>query len=398
MIIQPKVRGFVCITAHPKGCEQHILEEIDFVKNQKPIAGGPGRVLVIGGSTGYGLSSRIVPTFSWGAKTIGVFFERPPAPERPATAGWYNSVAFKNAAEKHGFYARNVNGDAFSDEIKTKVGDLIEKDWGQVDLIVYSLASPRRKHPKTGIVYASEIKPIGNVFKGKSIDTDRDMVIDASIEPATPEEIAGTVKVMGGEDWEMWIEYLHKRGLLAKGFRTVAYSYEGPDVTWPVYKNGTIGKAKEDLERAGRAISEQTLDLGGRAFVSFNKAVDSQASAAIPVVPLYNSILLKVMQEHGVHEDIVQQIFRLFADHLAGEKRAEQSDSLRIRIDDLELRSDVQKAVAEIWPKINTENLRELSGFDAYKREFLRLFGFEYEGVAYDADVDLCVDDPDIIS
>ena len=386
------------MTTHPAGCEAHIREEIDYTKNSGPIAGGPRHVLVIGASTGYGLSSRIVPTYAWGAKTIGVFYERLSTESRPGTAGWYNSYFFKKIAREDGHYAENINGDAFSKDIKKKTADLIEKDWGKVDLIVYSLASPRRADPETGEVYSSVIKPIGDTpFAGKSIDTDEEKVIDASIEPATDEQIRQTVKVMGGEDWELWINYLRERGLLADNFRTVAYSYIGPEQTWPVYRDGTIGRAKIDLERAARAIGSNNSDLKGRAFVSVNKAVVSQASAAIPVVPLYISILLKVMEEKGVNESIVQQIYRLYSDHLCGKALAESNDDIRIRIDDLELRPDVQEEIQKIWEKIDTDNLDQLSGFRDYKREFLRLFGFGYDNVDYKARVEAHCEDPDTI-
>ncbi len=397
MIIKPKVRGFVCVTTHPAGCKAHIEEEIAYVKAKGPIANGPKRVLVVGASTGYGLSSRIVPTYAWGAQTIGVFFERPSKEERVGTAGWYNSCYFKETATADGYYARNVNGDAFSHDIKKKVADLIEKDWGGVDLIVYSLASPRRKDPDSDTVYQSAIKPIGSPFSGKSINTDKETVIDASIEPATNEEIEGTIKVMGGEDWELWINYLKERGLLAENFKTMAYSYIGPEVTWAIYRKGTIGKAKEDLERAAKAINESTAAINGNAFISVNKAVVSQASAAIPVVPLYNSILLKVMAEQGVDENIVQQIDRLYREHMYGENPPAIPDDLRVRIDDLELGEKVQAEINRIWPIIDSENLHELSGLERYKLEFLKLFGFGYENVDYDADIDVHIEDPDLI-
>jgi enoyl-[acyl-carrier protein] reductase / trans-2-enoyl-CoA reductase (NAD+) len=398
MIIKPSVRGFVCVTCHPKGCEKHILDEINFIRNAGPITSGAKRVLVIGASAGYGLSSRIVPTYAWGAKTIGVFFERPSTETRLGTAGFYNSYFFKQIAQRDGYYAENINGDAFSNDIKQKTADLIEKDWGQVDLIVYSLASPRRTDPDTGEVYSSVIKPIGGeVFRGKSINTDKETVIDATIETATEEQIASTIKVMGGQDWELWIDYLRKRGLLATNFRTVAYSYIGPQQTWPIYKDGTIGQAKIDLERAASDLSTRHADVGGRAYVSVNKAVVTQASAAIPVVPLYISIMLKVMREMGVDESVAQQIYRLYADHLYGKSLAEQQPGIRIRIDDLELADDVQAAILKIWNIINTENLREVSDFARYREEFLKLFGFGYEGVDYDADVIAHYDDPTLI-
>lgn len=398
MIIKPSVRGFVCVTCHPTGCKKHIEEEIEYIRQSGQIEGGPKNVLVVGASTGYGLSSRIVPTYAWGANTIGVFFERPSTESRAGTAGWYNSYYFKQLAQKDGYYAENVNGDAFSHDIKKKTADLIEKDWEKVDLIVYSLASPRRTDPNTGEVYNSVIKPIGEEpFRSKSINTDKELVTDAIIEPATDEQVHATIKVMGGEDWEMWIDYLNERGLLADDFRTVAYSYIGPKQTWPVYKDGTIGQAKIDLERAARDITAKFSDKKGRAFVSVNKAVVTQASAAIPVVPLYISIMLKVMGEMGVDESVVQQIYRMYADLLYGKKQAEASDDIRIRIDDRELREDVQNAIQDIWDKINSDNLKEVSAFDQYRHEFLRLFGFHYDGVDYNERVETHCEDPTII-
>lgn len=398
MIIKPKVRGFVCVSAHPAGCEAHVREEIEYTQKSGPIEGGPQRILVIGSSTGYGLSSRIVPTYAWGAKTIGVFYERPSVELRAGTAGWYNSYSFKKIAQSDGYYAENVNGDAFSKEIKRKTADLIEKDWGAVDLIIYSLASPRRIDPETGEVYSSVIKPIGNQpFKGKSIDTDKEEVFQALIDPATEDQIKQTIKVMGGEDWELWMTYLKERGLLAENFKTVAYSYIGPKQTWPVYKNGTIGRAKIDLERAAKAITANHKTLNGKAYVSVNKAVVSQASAAIPVVPLYISIMLKVMTEKGVNESIIEQIYRLYSDHMYGKNLAEKAEGNRIRIDNLELSDDVQNAIQKIWDVIDTDNLNELSDFSDYKREFLRLFGFGYENVDYNKKVEIHCDDPDTI-
>ena len=398
MIIKPKVRDFICVTTHPSGCETHIREEIEYVKNSGKIQNGPKNVLVIGASTGYGLSSRIVPTYAWDANTIGVFYERPSTETRGGTAGWYNSYFFKKIATEDGRYAKNINGDAFSKDIKKKTADLIEKDWGKVDLIVYSLASPRRTDPETGEIYSSVIKPVGSTtFTSKSILTDKGKIVEATIEPATDEQVRGTIKVMGGEDWQLWIDYLKERGLLSEGFRTVAYSYVGPEQTWPVYKDGTIGKAKEHLDETARQITAQNEALNGRAFVSVNKAVVTQASSAIPVVPLYIAILFKVMKRKGVHENIIQQIYRLYRDHLCGKQLAENLEDIRIRIDDLELEESVQEEVAEIWEKIDQENLDELADLKGYQKDFLQLFGFEYEGVDYEVDVEPHCDDPEVI-
>ena len=364
-------------------------DEIALAREWK-LSGGPKRVLVIGASTGYGLSSRIVSAFSCGAATVGVFFERPSAKGKPASPGWYNSAAFENAAHEAGLYAKSVNGDAFSNEIKSRVLETIREDLGGVDLVVYSLASPRRTDPETGETYKSVLKPIGEKYTNKTLDTDKEEVRDITIDPAEPEEIEATVKVMGGEDWEIWMRSLHEAGLLAPDAKTVAFSYIGPELTWPIYTNGTIGRAKEDVERASSAISE---NIGCEATVSVNKAVVTQASSAIPVVPLYISLLFRVMKERGLHESCIHQMIRLFHDRLYADA-AETDERGRIRLDDREMREDVQKTVAELWPRVTTENLRELSDYDGYRSEFLALFGFGVDAVDYGADVDVEVSLP----
>jgi enoyl-[acyl-carrier protein] reductase/trans-2-enoyl-CoA reductase (NAD+) len=389
MIIRPKVRGFVCITAHPAGCAAHIQEWIDHVKTRGPIQQGPKRVLVIGASTGYGLASRITAAFGSGAATLGVFYERPSEEDRPATPGWYNSIAVTRAAHAAGLYAKNVNGDAFSDDIKRQTLDLIRADLGQIDLVVYSLASPRRNHPRTGAVHRSVLKPIGCSYTNKTVDTDKGIVSTVEIEPATPEEIADTTAVMGGEDWEMWMNALAEARLLAPGAQSVAYSYIGPEVTWAVYKNGTIGVAKNDLERAGRNIdSLLKLNGGGRAFISVNKALVTQASSAIPVVPLYISILYKIMKAAGTHEGCIEQIYRLFATQMYNGHTPTFDEGGRVRVDDWEMRPEIQAAVRSIWPGVTTENLAELTDIAGYQSEFLKLFGFGLSGVDYEADVE----------
>lgn len=389
MIVQPKIRGFVCITSHPKGCEAHVQEQIDYVKKNGQITDGPRNVLVIGSSTGYGLSSRIAATFGAGAKTIGVFYERPPKDGRPATPGWYNTAAFDRKAREAGIYAGHVNGDAYTAEVKTQTMEAVRKHLGKVDLIVYSLASPRRTHPITGQVHKSALRPIGQDFKNKTVDTDKGVVSDIEIPQATPEEIEDTVAVMGGEDWELWIEALHQENLLAEGATTVAYSYIGPEVTWPVYKNGTIGKAKEDLEKTAARLDALLKVDRGRAFVSVNKAVVTQASSAIPVVPLYISILFKIMKEKGCHEGCIEQISRLFAGQMYNGNALNYDDAGRVRIDDWEMRDDIQQEVARIWPQISTENLAELSDIDGYRADFLKLFGFGLESINYEEPSDL---------
>ncbi len=387
MIIKPRIRGFVCVTAHPVGCAAHVQEQIDYVKAQSSTEGGPKKVLIIGASTGYGLSSRIVSAFGFKAATIGVFFERPANNGKTASAGWYNSIAFENEAHADGLYAKSINGDAFSDEIKNQTIDLIKKDMGKVDLIIYSLASPRRTDPKTGDVYKMALKPIGHSLHDKMLDTDKKMVMEESIESATEKEISDTINIMGGVDWDLWLDALGSADVLDEGVTTVAYSYIGPEVTWPIYKNGTIGLAKEDLEKTAAKINAKLKKYGGRAFVSINKGVVTQSSSAIPVVPLYFSLLFKVMKEKGIHEGCIEQIQRLFTTKLYNGAVPELDEAGRIRIDDLEMRPDVQDAVAELWPRVATENLDEISDFSGHQQEFLKLFGFGLPGTDYESDV-----------
>ena len=386
MIIAPKTRGFICTTAHPEGCAANVQAQIDYVKSQPALTDGPKKVLVIGSSTGYGLASRIVPAFGNGAATIGVFFEKPGTERKTGSAGWYNSVAFEAAAKEAGLYAKSFNGDAFSNDMKAEVIEMIKADLGEVDCIVYSLASPRRTDPTDGETYKSVLKPIGAPYTQKNLNTDTGEVDSVSIEPCTEEEIAQTVKVMGGEDWELWLNALNEAGVLADGFTTVAYSYIGPELTFPIYTNGTIGKAKEHLEGSAAAMNEKFG--AGTAFVSVNKALVTQASSAIPVVPLYISLLYKVMKEAGNHEGCIEQIQRLFTDHLANGGEPTLDEKKRIRIDDWEMQESIQSAVGDAWEKITTENLSELSDFSGYKTEFLKLFGFGLEGVDYEADTD----------
>ncbi len=383
MIIKPKVRGFVCVTAHPEGCAAHVQQQIDFVRAKGPLKDLPKRVLVIGASTGYGLASRIVPAFAGGAATLGVFFEKPGEEGRTASAGWYNSVAFEKAAHAEGLYAKSINGDAFSDSVKQQTIEAIKADLGTVDAVIYSLASPRRTHPRTGVTFKSTLKPVGASFSAKTVDTDKGLVTDITIEPASEQEIADTVAVMGGEDWAMWIESLSEAGVLAPGALTVAYSYIGPDLTWAIYRNGTIGRAKEDLEATAQRLTEKLSVTGGRAWVSINKALVTQASSAIPVVPLYISLLYKVMKARGLHEGCIEQIQRLFAERLANGAAPQPDEAGRLRLDDWEMREDIQKEVAALWPQVTTENLPTLSDIAGYRAEFLRLFGFGLEGVDY---------------
>jgi enoyl-[acyl-carrier protein] reductase/trans-2-enoyl-CoA reductase (NAD+) len=396
MIVAPKIRGFICTTAHPVGCAKHVADQIAVVKSRGPIANGPKKVLVVGSSTGYGLSSRIAAAFGCGAATIGVFFEKPGEADRCGTAGWYNSAAFEKEAKAAGLYARSFNGDAFSDAMKAEVIEAIKKDLGQVDCVIYSLASPRRTHPKTGEVFKSVLKPTGGAsYTNKNLNTGTGVVNEVTIEPANDDEIAQTVAVMGGEDWEMWIDALQSAGVLANGVQTVAYSYIGPEVTWPIYKNGTIGRAKEDLERVQRVLDTKLAPLGGKAWVSVNKALVTQASSAIPVVPLYISLLYKVMKADGTHEDCIEQMDRLFRERLYN-GNPQPDEAGRIRVDDWEMAPKVQQLVDARWKEVNTENFPQLGDFEGYQSSFLRLFGFGLEGVDYNADVDVGIGVPSL--
>jgi enoyl-[acyl-carrier protein] reductase/trans-2-enoyl-CoA reductase (NAD+) len=389
MILRPKVRGFVCVTAHPVGCAAYVQEQIDYVRAMGPIKNGPKKALIIGSSTGYGLASRITAAFGSGAATVGVFYDRPSEDDRPATPGWYNSIAFERAAQAAGLNAKSINGDAFSDAIKRQAIELVKSELGLVDLVVYSVASPRRVHPRTGAIHKSVLKPVGRSYTAKTVDTDLGIVSDITIDPATEEEVADTVAVMGGEDWEMWMQALETAGLLAPGATAVSYSYIGPEVTWPIYRNGTIGMAKNDLERAARRIDAMLKVNGyGRALISINKALVTQASSAIPVVPLYISVLSKIMKAKGSHEGCIEQIQRLFATQMYNGSPMVFDEAGRVRLDDREMQPDVQQEVARIWPRVDTGNLQKLTDIDGYRAEFLKLFGFGLPGVDYEAEVD----------
>ena len=395
MIIEPRMRGFICLTSHPKGCEQNIKNQIQYVKSKGHIEGAK-KVLVIGASTGFGLASRITSAFGSGAATIGVFFEKPPAEGRTASPGWYNSAAFENEAHKAGLYAKSINGDAFSNEIKQQTIDLIKADLGQVDLIIYSLASPVRVHPVTGVLHRSVLKPIGSTFTNKTVDFHTGIVSEISIEPCNEEDIANTVAVMGGEDWAMWIDALKAENLLAPGATTVAYSYIGPSLTEAVYRKGTIGQAKDHLEATAFEISKDLATLNGKAYVSVNKALVTQASSAIPVIPLYISLLYKIMKAEGIHEGCIEQIQRLYQQRLYTGQAVPTDDKGRIRIDDWEMREDVQAKVAALWKESTTESLPEIGDLAGYKQDFLNLFGFGFEGVDYLADANEMIHVPSI--
>lgn len=392
MIIKPKIRGFVCTTAHPVGCAAHVNQQIEHVKSQGQISNSPKKALIIGASTGYGLASRITAAFGCGADTVGIFFEKEASAKRTATAGWYNAAAFEKAAKAEGLFAKSLNGDGFSDEIKQQTVELIKNEMGPLDLVVYSLAAPRRTHPKTGHVAKSTLKPIGQSYSGKTLDTDKAVVKDVHLEPATQEEIDDTVAVMGGEDWQMWMDALGSAGLLANKCTSISYTYLGPKLTWPIYKDGTIGKAKEDLERAAAEIDRQLKSKDGAAYIAVMKAIVTQSSSAIPVVPLYISLLFKLMKEKGTHEGPIEQVRRLFATQLYKNGEPDTDEAGRIRLDDLEMLPEIQNAVEQKWDKITTENLNELTDFHGYRDEFLKLFGFALPGVDYDADVDPVVE------
>ncbi|MGB0467025.1 MAG: enoyl-ACP reductase FabV [Pontibacterium sp.] len=385
MIIKPKIRGFICTTTHPTGCAENVREQIAYTQQKGEVAGAK-RVLVIGASSGYGLSSRIAAAFGSGAATIGVFFEKPATERKTGTAGWYNAAAFEKEAHAAGLYAKSLNGDAFSHEAKQKVVDLIKEDLGQIDLVVYSLASPVRKMPDSGEVIRSCLKPIGETYRSTAIDTNKDVIINAEIEPATQEEIDATVTVMGGEDWQLWVNALNDAGVLAEGAQSVAYSYIGSDITWPIYWDGALGKAKQDLDRAANELDTLLKANKGQANVAVLKSVVTQASSAIPVMPLYLSMVFNVMKEKGLHEGCMEQVQRLFATGLYGEN-AQMDEGNRFRMDDWELREDVQQACRDLWSQITSENLFELTDYAYYKDEFLKLFGFGIDGVDYDADV-----------
>ena len=376
------MRGFICLTSHPAGCEQNVKNQIEYVKSKGAID-APKRVLVIGASTGFGLASRITAAFGSNASTIGVFFEKPPSEGKTASPGWYNSAAFEKEAIKAGLYAKSINGDAFSKEVKQQVIDLIKSDLGQVDLVIYSLASPVRMHPETGVLHRSTLKPIGQKFTNKTVDFHTGNVTEVSIEPANQEDIDNTVVVMGGEDWAMWMDDLKKENLLSDGATTVAYSYIGPSLTEAVYRKGTIGRAKDHLEATAFEITDSLKDINGKAFVSVNKALVTQASSAIPVIPLYISLLYKIMKEKGIHEGCIEQIQRLFQDRLYSGKEIPTDDKGRIRIDDWEMREDVQEQVAKLWMDATTETLPEIGDLAGYKQDFLNLFGFGFDGVDY---------------
>lgn len=387
MIIKPRVRGFICVTTHPVGCAANVKEQVDYVTAQGPIAHGAKKVLVIGASTGYGLAARITAAFGCGADTLGVFFERAASDGKPGSPGWYNTAAFQQLAAAKGLYAKSINGDGFSDAIKQQTIDIIKRDLGQVDQVIYSLAAPRRTHPKTGEVFNSTLKPIGREVNVRTIDTDKEAIKESVLQPATQQEIDNTVAVMGGEDWQMWIDALLEAGVLSDGAKTTAFTYIGEKITHDIYWDGSIGAAKKDLDRAALEIRGKLAAVNGDARVSVLKAVVTQASSAIPMMPLYLSLLFRAMKEQGTHEGCIEQVYGLYRDSLSGHAPHIDQDG-RLRADYKELDPAVQARVLQLWNQVTNDNLYELTDFAGYKQEFLRLFGFGIEGVDYEADVD----------
>ena len=395
-IIKRRSRGFICVNAHPEGCRLNVERQVAIAQQAPPARDrAPRNVLVVGASTGYGLASRIAAGWGYGARTLGVFFERPPDEEKTATAGYYNTVALDRCAKRDDLLAAHINGDAFSDECKRQAIETVRREFAPLDLIVYSLASPKRMHPRTGVVHNSALKPVGQAYSNRTIDLDSEKVVNVTLPPASEKEIADTVAVMGGEDWRIWIDALAKEGLLAPGARTLAYSYIGPEMTWPIYRDGTIGRAKNDLEQTARSLDAfLSPKFGGRALICVNKAVVTQASAAIPVVPLYLSLLIKVMSEKGLEERPIEQMCRLFADFIATGADPETDEAGRLRLDDREMRADVQAEIARLWPQVTTENLRALTDFAGFQRQFRNLFGFEVGGADYELPVEINVELP----
>ncbi|MCF2859076.1 trans-2-enoyl-CoA reductase family protein [Pseudoalteromonas sp. SMS1] len=391
MVIKPKIRGFICTNAHPAGCAAHVEEQISYVKQQGELQNGPKNVLVIGASTGYGLASRITAAFGSGAKTLGIFFEKEGTEKKTASAGWYNTAAFQNAADRAGLWSKNINGDAFSNELKEKAVETIKAEMGKVDLVIYSLASPRRTDPKTGETHSSVLKPIGEAITTKNLNTSKRIIDEVSVEAANEDEIANTVKVMGGEDWELWLAALKEADVLADNFKTTAYTYIGKELTWPIYGHATIGKAKEDLDRAADAIKVSTAALNGEAYVSSLNAVVTQASSAIPIMPLYISALFKVTKEDGTYEGTIEQIHGLFNENLYGET-PRFDDGGHLFQNYKELEAGVQARIQHIWDTVATDTIDSLTDYEGYHNEFLKLFGFGVDGVDYDADVNTVVE------
>ncbi len=387
MIVQPKVKGFMCTTAHPEGCRAAVKNQIEYIKSKpKPETGGYKKVLVIGASMGYGLASRITAAYAYSAGTIGIIFDKQGKEKRTASAGWYNTAAFEEFAAKDGLYAKSLNGDAYSQEMKDKTIELIKKDWGKADMVIYSIAAPRRKAPD-GVTYRSVLKTTDKEYTNKTIDLMTGKISSVTIPSATEEEINDTIKVIGGEDWELWIKALKDADVLEDNALTVAYSYIGPELTHPIYYNGTIGRAKADLYKAADNIDAGYPDVS--AYVSVNKALVTQSSSAIPIVPLYMSLLYKVMKEKGLHEGCIEQMYRLMCSCICAEGGVPVDEKRLIRLDDYEMKDEVQKEVARLWDSVSEDNIKEIADIEGYWKEFYEIFGFGIEGVDYDADVDI---------
>jgi len=394
MVVEPKVKGFICTTAHPEGCRAAVKKQIDYIKS-KPGADGYKKVLVIGASMGYGLASRIAATYAYGADTIGIIFDKPGREKHTGSAGWYNTAAFEEFAMADGYYAKSLNGDAYSQEIKEETIDLIKKDWGKADMVVYSVAAPRRKTPG-GEIYRSVLKTTGSEYTNKTIDLMTNKISEVTIPPATEEETEATIKVMGGEDWALWIKALKEADVLEKEALTIAYSYIGPEITHPIYYDGTIGKAKADLYKTADILDAKYPDL--KAFVSVNKALVTQSSAAIPVVPLYMSLLLKVMKQKGLHEGCIEQMYRLFHDRICAEGGIPVDERRLVRIDDYEMKEEVQEEVLKLWDIVSEDNIKDIADIDGYWKDFYEIFGFGVEGVDYSKDVGIRAEIPSINS
>lgn len=386
MLVEPKVRGFICTTAHPAGCEESVLRQISYIKRHETKE-GPKKVLIIGASTGYGLATRIATTYTYGSATIGVMFEKPAKDTRTATPGYYNTISFEKQANADGYYAKSINGDAFSQEIKEQTIDLIKQDLGKVDLVIYSLAAPRRTTPE-GITYSSALKTTNEPFTNRALDLRTNVLSEVTVPAASQEELDGTIKVMGGEDWKMWIDALIQADVLAEGAITMAYSYIGPKLTYPIYHQGTIGKAKQHLYETSLILDQELLKIGGKAYIAVNKALVTQASSALPIVPLYMCILYSVMKKNGLHEDCIEQMDRLFNERFQAKETL--TDELgQIRMDDYELRDDVQEEVERLWNVVNNDNLKEIADIDGYWEDFYHLFGFHYDNIDYTKEVEI---------
>ncbi|MGL4761185.1 MAG: enoyl-ACP reductase FabV [Sarcina sp.] len=387
MIVEPKFRGFICTTSHPVGCRENVRRQVNYIEGKEKLE-NVKNVLVIGAGAGYGLASTVVAGLSCNANVLAISFEREATEKRTASAGWYNTEEVKKTFEDKNLKYIKMNGDAFSDEVKVEAIEKIKAEMGTIDLVIYSLAAPKRVIPKTGEVANSSLKPIGEAFTSKTIDFHTGRIFDVTIEPASEEEIDGTVKVMGGADWLLWMEALKNESLLSNGVKTIAYSYLGPEITEPIYKKGTIGEAKADLDVTAPKIDSILDDINGKAYVSVNKALVTQASSAIPVISLYVSLLYKVMKEKGIHEGCIEQIYRLF-EQLYGKEELNFDKEGRIRLDDLEMRADVQEEIIKIWPLINSENVFEITDVEGFRNDFFRLFGFGFENVDYTEDVNI---------